>query len=57
MDAHFKGKSYGPTEHEAKGHQEGKREKRINYSGSQTAEQGCRHYCFKVYVSVQMSPD
>lgn len=57
MDAHFKGKSYRPTEHEAKGHQEGKREKRINYSGSQTAEQGCRHYCFKVYVSVQMSPD
>lgn len=29
MDAHFKAKSYRPTEDEAKGHQEGKREKKI----------------------------
>lgn len=55
MDAHFKGKSYRPTEDEDKGHKEGKWERRIKYHGLQTAEQGFRHYCFKVYICVQMS--
>lgn len=48
MDVHCKGKSYRPTEDEAKGHQERKREKGINYSGLQAADQGCRHYCFRM---------
>lgn len=55
MDAHFKGKSYRSTEDEDKGHKEGKWERRIKYRGLQTAEQGFRHYCFKVYICVQMS--
>lgn len=26
----------------------GKREEGINYSGLQAADQGCRHYCFRM---------